>query len=354
MTYTTGSGAYTDLMDDVLTHAVTDGWTEVGGVGTGYPLRSPSSGVTYFDWGTYTAAETDFTVGATGGAITARYMRLGLGTSGALATSNAITTTTKVPNMNFDLDAYYIFSDPTVADSISVVYKVTNRAGQEVYGNFSFGQVAKNGLTYGAISFATGDDRRAYAPNVFSGTQSTDHNAFLQWRPGYCGNVGMGSFSTEANLSFITHATSAPHPSSTTGWPAHDTVHEDGTYLWCKGADMSENQFGGGELLVGGFKAINHLAWTATAPSQTGTITLMPFPFLMINSTGTGGALRYMGTFPIARKANMNNVLPAEEVSFSSDTWKVFPIGRNTPWTDTGQAGVVSSGRAGIAFKKVV
>ena len=87
MAYSTGAGDYTALMSAVLVHAIGDGWTEVNGVGTGWPIsKGQIRGV---DWSTYTAVEVDLTNGGDGVTKTQRWIRLGIGTSGADATANA-------------------------------------------------------------------------------------------------------------------------------------------------------------------------------------------------------------------------------------------------------------------------
>lgn len=354
MSYSTGSGDYTALMAAVLAHAVADGWTESGGLGTGWPIETPTNG-SFFDWDSYTLSENDITVGGGGGTKTQRYIRLGLGTSGANATSDAASTNTVVPNMAYTFSEYHIFSDPTISDYITVVVKFSNGPNTDVYQNFSFGELDKGGLTYGCVAYATADSRRGYATLTDNGVSAKDWNGFTNWNPGFTGDVGVTAYGSRANLSYLVHSTSAPSPSGTAGWPAHDTVIPDGSGVWAKTHDMGAIVTGTNIITnTGNHFNLTHWAWVATAPSQTGTITMMPLQFYLINSTGTAGALRYLGVFPGIRKTNVNDVNPGDEVTYAGDTWKVFPMSRKTSWDSVSLSSIVTSGLAGYAIKKVV
>ena len=136
MAYSTGSGDYNALMAAVLVHALADGWIETGGLATGWPISKGQ--VRGIDWATYTAVENDMTLGGAGGSKTQRYMRIGMGTTGALATTDAATSTVIVPNMAYTFTNWWIFSDTTLCDYIHVVVKFNNGPMADCYGHFSF------------------------------------------------------------------------------------------------------------------------------------------------------------------------------------------------------------------------
>ncbi|HEY7824249.1 MAG TPA: hypothetical protein VIG24_15510 [Acidimicrobiia bacterium] len=360
MAYSTGSGDYVALWAAILAHALGDGWTEAGGLGTGFPITSPS-GNTHFDYTTYTAVENNATLGAGGGTLTARYARLGLGSSAANATSNAATTTTIVPNMHWTFSEWHIFSEPTVSDHIHVVIGFSNGPNADCYGNFSFGELDKQGLTYQGISYATGDNMRGYAVDNSNGNSNAEewnYGPRTEW--GWTGYVGdpTGGRATRSNLSFMTQATTAPHPNGAGGWPAWDTVIQDGASVWAKcdgfGTVEATSSYFTWNAVPSYFQPINADVQKVTAPAVTAQITLMPKFFLMINSTGTAGSLRYMGTFPNVRRCSIKDANPGDEITFGSDTWKLFPLLRKTDPNLIHQAFLVTSGYAGIAFKKVV
>lgn len=353
MSYSTGSGSYTDLMDAVLVHAVADGWTEAGGVDTGWPISKGD--VRGVDWTSFTAEEGDVTVGGPGGTKTQRFIRIGIGITTAGATSNAATSTCHFPNAAYTFSEWYIFSDTSLCDYIHVVVKFSNGVNDDCYGHFSFGELDKSGMTYKSVAYATASGHRGYAEDNGANSIAGDWNSLNRARNGWSGEIGEDDDGT-AVLSFITHGTDAPHSDGSDGWPSHDTLYEDGSKVWSKGyrlgVDVSEEPRGDGL----GFAAfpINWCAWTARAPAQTGTITMMPIPFFFCNSSGSSGRLIYAGTFPDVRKTNVQDVDPGDEIVYGTETWKIFPILRKTSWDVLNNGSVVTSGYAGIAFKKVV
>lgn len=352
MAYSTGSGTYTALMAAVLVHAVTDGWIEAGGIGTGWPISKGQ--VRGVDWTSYTASEDDLTLGGDGLTKTQRYIRIGIGATTGGATTNAGTTTCIFPNAAYTFSEWYIFSDTTTSDYIHVVIKFNNGVNADCYGHFSFGELDKGGLTYNSIAYATAWGGRGYAVTADSGINSQDWNSLNRCRNGWSGAVGEGDDGS-AIMSFMIHATTAPTPNGASGWPSWDTLIENGEKLWGKGFRYSIDTEGEPQPIDStSFTSINWNAWVAIAPSQTGTITLMPIPFLMINSTGITGRLTYCGTFPDVRKTNVIDVAPGEEIVYGSEIWKIFPLLRKSAWNELNDSSVVTSGYAGIAFKKVV
>lgn len=359
MAYSTGSGDHTALWAAILAHALGDGWTEAGGLGTGFPISS-SAGTTHFDYTTFTSVQANVTIGAGGGSETHRYYRLGLGSSAANATTNAGTTATVVPNMHWTFSEWHIFSEPAVSDYIHVVVGFSNGPNADCWQIFSFGELDKQGLTYGGISYATAINARAFASNTNSGNSSGEEwhmGPYTEW--GFTGHVGEAAGrASRANISFMTQSTTAPHPNSAGGWPAWDTVIENGDSLWakCDGyntVDSTASYFDWDDI-TSYWLPINGDTWKFTAPTETAQITLMPMFFLMINSTGTAGALRYMGAFPNIRKCSVKDVNPGDEITYSGDTWKIFPYLRKTNPDQIQVSSVVSSGYAGYAFKKVI
>lgn len=358
MAYSTGSGDYNALFAAILAHAIGDGWTEAGGLGTGFPITSPS-GNTHFDWSSWTATENNVTVGGGGGTITSRYARLGIGSSAANATSNAASTATSIPNMHYTFTEWHIFSEPAVSDHINVVVGFTNGPNADCWTSFSFGELDKNGLTYGGVSFATGTRMRGWAVTTDSGqVSSNDWNfgvARMPW--GWNGIVGRNGYNTETTLSWMVQSTTAPTPNGAGGWPAHDVVQEGGSGVWNKCSYANSNETAvqyHGLTTANLFRGVNHDAMSATPPSQTGTVSLMPMPFLAIDGTGTASKLRYLGVFPNTRMCSMAGVNPGDEITYGSETWKLFPLLRKTDPTQAQLSGVVSSALAGIAFKKVI
>jgi hypothetical protein len=281
-------------------------------------------------------------------------MRIGIGTTGALATTDAASTTTLIPNMAYTFTNWWIFSDTTLCDYIHVVVKFNNGPMADVYGHFSFGEIDKGGLTYNSITYATCQGARGYAVTTASGqTSSLDWNSLNATRNPWSGAWGGADYGT-AIISFMVHATTAPTPNGTAGWPAWDTVIYGGANLWGKNFRQSTTQTDPDNKGSNEFNSINSIGWVATPPAGSGTITLCHIPFLMINSTGSTGRLTWCGTFPNVRKCPLNGIAAEDLITYGSETWQVFPMLRNTADSVLNTSTQVTSGRAGIAFKKVI
>lgn len=348
MTYSTGSGSFTALMAAVLAHAVTDGWTTSAGV---WPISKGNVG--WVDWSTFTTTEADMTLGGDGVTKTQRYLRLGMGTSAAAATLDAATSAVQCANFAYTMSEWHIFSDPSVNDHIHVVFRFSNGPNSDCYGHFSIGEIQKAGLTYGSVNYITASWRRGYAVNgALGGTGGEDWNNLPRGGNIFAGAVGAGDTNAAAHLSFMTRATSAPHPNGTGGWPAYDTVVRNGASVWGKTGRMGEN-VQGPNFVGGGQFSIDYMGWAATQQPFSGAVTLMPIAFMLINGTGFSNRMLWLGVFPNVRKCSMEGFNPGDEVTYGSETWKLFPLLRSTPNTNLGQAFTVTSGRAGFAYKKV-
>lgn len=153
MSIATGSGDYIALMDAVLSFAVSDGWVEDGGIGTGWPISKGR--VRGVDFTTVTQSENDTTVGGAGGSLTSRYLRLAIGSTPADATSKVNSNFSVFPNMHYTFSSWWLFSDPASgADYVHVVVKFSNGANPDVFGHFSFGEVQRFGMTHGGVAYA--------------------------------------------------------------------------------------------------------------------------------------------------------------------------------------------------------
>lgn len=356
MAYSTGSGDYVALMAAVLSHAISDGWTEANGVGSGWPIISPSGRIRGVDWSTYTAAEFDYTLGGSGTSKTQRWIRIGVGVSPANATANAQNSAAVVPNMAYNFSEWHIFSDLTVNEHIHVVVKFSNGVNSDVYGHFSFGEIDKGGLTYHSIAYATAADRRGYAQSTSGGSTTSDYFSGGNWNTlNRCGNAFSGQAANSDNgwsaLCYIVHGLNAPIPNGTGGWPAWDTFINNGSYVWAAASRVDSTLPSFSSDRDGHFGTI---AWWPPVNPQTGYVNLAPIPFAMINGTSLTTRMRWLGVFPNVRFVGMNGINPGEEVTFGGETWKCFPLSRATDWSELNVTRRITSGYAGYAYKKVV
>lgn len=361
MAYSTGSGNYLALMAGVLAHAVANGWVEAGGVGTGWPISKGN--VRGVDWSTFTIGNNDFT-GGSAVPKTTRWIRIAVGTSPADATANAASAATSAsfPNMEYNIDTWHIFSDPSIGNHINVVVQFTNGYDAAVFGHFSFGELNKHGMTYGGIAYASAHPCRGFAAD-----NNGDENFARDWQAGIYGSIfrhfnGRIGYSYASNLTYnpfqyVISPTNNPFP-LIPQWPAANTSHNQSRLLDTYGIsagsweidDTTATNLGNTNAKFG------HSALIASSQPYSGGVSFMPIPILIANTTAASQTLRYLnvGSAPNVRLCSLQNLLAGEEITYAGDTWQVFPMLCSKPTTTLGKSGIVSSGPYGFAYKKVI
>jgi len=349
MAYSTGSGTYTQMMDAVAVHAVADGWVEDGGGGSGFPIsKGVNRGV---DFTTFTQSDQNVTAGYGGGSpFTARYMRLGIGTTPALATTDAASADCLVPNMSFTITAWHIFSDTTLCDYIHVAFQFGNGVDSDLFQHFSFGEIDAQGMTHGGIAYASSRYSRGYALNSNSGTAAADWNSLNRSSFHFAGNVG----EKDNGLTELRWMINGPTPvDAGASYPAVDILQVSGNNVWdcIRMGGVLENP--ASTSLAASWK----LAWCALIPQPmpfAGSVSLMPLPFVITNGGGTGNFGTWCGQFPNVRYCSMTGHNPGDEITFAGETWKLFPWLKKTDNSVLNDASIVASGTAGFAYKKVL
>jgi len=354
MTYSTGSGDYTALMAAVLAHAVTDGWTTSGGL---WPISKGN--VRGVDWTTYTDTEADYI--AHGGATFAtRYIRLSVGTSPANATTNAASSATSalIPNMNYTITSWHIYSDPSLCDYINVAFNFSNGVNGDCWGHFGFGELDKHGMTHTATVYATASPKRGYAVNTNNSNGSYDWNGgfYQRYSNGYTG-FALGEYSLVPignSVVFIVDPTVSSIPLS--GWPAVDVIQDHSHVLDVTCPNNSAMTYNSPALRTGNynFRWSTWAQYTSPQP-YSGAITMSPLPFVLLqNLVANSGLGIYLGSFPNVRLCGMETYSPKDQVTFAAEDWDLYPVLRKTPWSSIMQSAVASSGEAGYAHKRVV
>lgn len=356
MAYATGSGSYTDLMAAVLAFANADGWTLTGG---DWPISKGN--VRGVDWNTFTVAENDYTGGAPV-PITARYIRLAVGNSPADATANLATTgnCAYVPNMHYTIDQWHIFSDPTVCDFIHVVVQFTNGYDAQVFGHFSFGEVEKFGMTYGGMAYVSAHNVRGYAPGNHN-DRNNGHDAhsgiYARIKRHFTGRLGYSyaKYDVYNNFGFMVDSVDNPFPDNPL-WPVADTFYGSGRLLDSYGPSSGSYEPENQTAWQGTNCKMNAGALFASGQPYSGGVTLGPLPCFIANTTSNSTALQFvnLGSFPDVRICRLNNFLPGDEVVYGGDTWKLFPFLCRKNSSTLGAQFEVTSGRYGLAYRKVV
>jgi hypothetical protein len=356
MSYATGSGDYNALMAAVLAFAVADGWVEAGGVGTGWPISKGN--VRGVDWDTFTIANTDYT-GGSGVAHTTRWIRIAVGSSPANATANLGNDAAHFPNMEYNIDAWHIFSDPSIGDHVNVVVQFSNGIDAKVFGHFSFGELNKHGMTYGGLAYASAHPVRGFSPDVLSNRNNgNDAHSGIYARiyRAYTGRLGYSytDYFTYNPTCFMVEPTNNPFPNLPI-WPSADTLYNQARMMDVYGVGSSNAE---PDTVNIGTQNAKFSVGVMEAISQpySGGVSLGPLPMLIANTTSNSSTLRFInvGSFPNIRVCSLENLLEGDEITFASDTWAVFPVLCRKEKSTLGGQYQVTSGRYGFAYKKVV
>lgn len=364
MTYSTGSGTYTDLMAAVLAHAIADGWTTSGG---NWPISKGN--VRGVDWQTTTRSVTDYTSGS-GVALTERIIRLAIGTSLADATSKAasLTTSVLIACMNFAITDWHIFSDPGAGkpDYIHVVTRYSNGINSEVFNHFSFGELDKGGMTYGSLSYVASHSRRGYIALIPTGStqraNSYDYNCanLPNWSMHFGGSSkgNRGGInkqtSSEPNIRILINPTSSPVP-VTGGWLQPNILGDASELLDALTITQSSGLIDLADVLTeGNGLGLSCQPGSLLTQPYTGGVSFQSIPaILMSGSTLNTSPAMFLGVFPGVRLCTMQSYNPRDEITYASDTWKLMPLLRKTPVAQALLNGIVSSAEVGYAYKKV-
>jgi len=361
MAYSTGAGNYIDLMAAVLAHAVADGWTTTSGT---WPISKGN--IRGVAWETATRAVTDYTSGVAV-ALTERIIRLAVGTSGANAQANAASdaTSTLICNMQNAISDWHIFSESGVGkpNYIHVVTRFSNGFDPEVYNHFSFGELDKGGMTYGAVVFAASHARRGYialpASSSTQLSQAYDYNCGINvnWSAHLSG--GMRGWraqnydrqgSNPNNLVFIIGPTNSPVPTSV--WIQPDVVgtFQDLVDTLCPSHNPKNAAQDVTDPDALGMSAVPSLV---SSQPYSGGVTLGAIPFILMSGNSLTSPAMFLGVFPGVRVCSMQAFLGRDEITYGTDVWKLMPLLKKTPYAQMQAGTIVSSGELGYAYKKV-
>lgn len=352
MTVSSGAGDYVALMAAILSHAVTDGWTTSGGT---WPINKGN--VRGVDWSTFTVLENDYTL--LGGAEkTARYVRIGIGTTPANATTNAsLGTAAHCPNMEYTFTSWTIYSDPSLCDYIHVVVNFSNGVTGDCHTHFGFGELDKKGMAHTAVVYATCHAKRAYAE-----TSSASGSTAADWNGGLYGSTAHG-FTGELRYTFsdqnFTNASCWIIDGTTTpvfvGWPIVDTVldaHTAMDTLSLHGSSVTSVNSSGNRTSGASWGPATGACFFIPQP-YSGAITMSPLGFWLAQNGTSTGSIMYLGDFPNIRSCNLRTYDAGDAVTHASDTWNVWPLLRLCEEGILHNSSTVGSGYAGFSHKRV-
>jgi hypothetical protein len=374
MAYQTGGsgGVLTDLMDAVRAFALSLGWTidkwdsvnrllfmtkglctvtmkgdttqtvriYTGAHGAGTYVDTPDHRI-YFAMGTSNNAALTNYYGHPGSPVTSAY-------DGDAPVVNGLTG----PYVG-----WFLFADPTVSDHIHCVVQIA----VDKFMHFSLGHVDKRQMTHGGVAYVTAQGNnywrnRSDYLNSYTGNYNN---------PAYQ-NIPFVAAANNGMLKDAQYDNCAPMIlKNSNAWPA-DWM---GPLAYASG---SGSKFGVGhrEFLTqtitspanwpynnSGVGALLDCVVQAEAAPYSNVVPLFPIPCFRYHYDSSIGAnsrrLCYVGDYPNVRFCNMTGMVPGQEIDVGGNTFKVFPVLRQSLWSDTLLFDAPMSGQFAIAYKKV-
>lgn len=358
MAYSTGSGNVAALLSAIIAHAVADGWATTGGT---WPISKGK--IKGIHMNTTTRAVTNYASGAPV-ALTETVLRIGLGNTPAEATARVTSNPVLVPNMNWGIVDWHIFSNPGAGkpDYIHVVTRFSTDNHSDCFNHFSFGELDKNGLSYSSVVYAASTFRRAY-PAALGATGS---NGALDWNAGvsdrwahyFSGTVAyFGSAMTQSErFQYIVEGGASAPYNIAAGWPALNTVNDSSLVLATGPLNARPSSAPTLTHMRDTSDLFRPFGVSMLAQNQpfSGGVSLQPIPFIIVNGTGSGSFAMYLGSIPDMFTGAMHTYNPKDEITYAGDTWMLTPVLRKTDLAQQiSQQLAVTSGALALAYKKV-
>lgn len=243
------------------------------------------------------------------------------------------------------------FADTSLAggvgsDYIHVVFQFTNGFGNsDCFTHFGFGEIDTHGLSHSGGAWASGSASEGFAGSI---TTLEAWNSLRNYHPTFGGSIGKGDAGS-SEFQFMMDDAAPPVP-VTGGWPQPDILNAKGSALLHMSrfsyASTNPNQ----QSVT---RSLNSWAWAGKNQPFSGAVTLGVMPLILLNGSGSSSLAMWLGVIPNVRMCRLDNYNPGDEITLGSDTWGVFPLVRSTENSQLGTSRLVTSGRAGYAYKKV-
>lgn len=364
MAYITGTGTSAQFYQAIIDQAVAEGWTEAGGIGTGFPITNGSVFVNMAEYGITLTDRTNN--GALVRGVNRGSIGIGLTSSESQANSNTAGVRIFLDEFTYDINEWYIFTD-SAGNHLHFAFKYSNLFYPEVWCHGGFGYINKEGMTHGDIFYASATcvpPFRTSDPNV------SDE---LGYRNGSRGWPYGSRFSENDNavIAIADHDESKtqyilfpPSPfNAGGGFPNTGEVYNNGAFT-CFGLGTGVQDRSIQPDLISADLEMTGFTSCVTVPLNnpfSGSVSLMPAMFILNNSNLSPSELAtkqsllvYLGSYPDIRACTLDGLSTGAEVSFMTDTWKVFPFIRRTTRDLMNIVGTTSSGQQGIAYRKIV
>lgn len=356
MSYATGSAAnLNELLAALQTFAAARGWTVVKWTSASNLLFMSKSSCFVAMQGS-TASVTHYP-GGVSTTYTDTVLRVALSTSltsslttynshpGSIVTSAADADRIEVNDLVGPFSTYHFFSGDESGGDPPYIHVVVQTATDR-WQHFSFGMVDKRGLSHSGVAYLMGMNRVYYRNNASLTTTTQRYNDPAQQATPFDG--GRGSLAQSVALyqfylpdvlpvSWAAPAIVSNYQDATAALP---TLTQNITPA------MRPTNYGGSD-----FPRLLSSVIASPVSQWAGNVTLFPCPVFISNAS----QLCHVGDFPNVRIVNMDSLGPGSEITYGTDTWKVFPSLSQRAWGQDRLAGFdgPSTGQYAVAYKKV-
>lgn len=240
--------------------------------------------------------------------------------------------TTQVRDFTGPLVQWYLFTDATGDYIHAAVNTQVDR-----WQHFGFGVVDKGPMTHSGAAYVTGSGNIWYRD---SNNATPSSGAYTYNHP----SMHVAPFSGLNSVLYVPDALPAGFNnyigSNYTGTARSVTQPSLRTHN--VPSLFPQNDVGG--------TLLDHII-AAHMPSWSGNVPMYGSPAVVWSPTKDRACA--VGMFPDVRLINMEGLLPGQEITLATDTWKVFPITRQEAWANSLTL-VLTSGQYGVAYKKIV
>lgn len=236
-----------------------------------------------------------------------------------------------VGDLTGPLGAWHLFSNAT-GDYVHVAVQTT----ADRFVHFGFGLLDKGSMTHSGAAYVTGAENVWY-PN--SSQTDPASGSLLYNKPANA----KPPFGPTSSL-YIPNALPAGYGTTACSSNGLVSIAIPRYPIFFQNTPAAFPTFGTDAGLLG------HIIGASTA-GWSGTVPLFGIPALIQNLARTRHCV--IGMYPDVRLLNMEGMIPGQEITLTTDTWKVFPIMRQEPWSSSGTKFAASTGQYAMAYKKV-
>jgi hypothetical protein len=346
MAYATGSATTANnLLTAIKDFAQSNGWT-IDKTATG--LLFLHKGICYVAIQTTAYTYTDY---ATGVGVVTNDTRFDMAIStsftialntffghpGSLSTTATDADRVVCNQLQGPFPEYHLFTDAS-GNYIHCAVRI----GADNWKHISFGLIDKGNFSHSGAAYLTSHAGVFYRQNATATSSAQDYNDSAEADFPFVSNASRTVAITHTGRNFYM-PDALPN---TADWP----VVNNNLISLIEPADKPSTGYP--STSSGAPARILNPVQSAVATQWGGNVMLFPIPVIFFASAISKTC--YVGDYPDVRLVNMEGLQNGQELAVASDVWKIFSIGRQTPWYTQAEADFqYTTGQYGIAYKKI-